>query len=280
MPENEGQDNQGQSEGQGNTGNGEGQDQGTDIQGQDDWRSRLPDELKAEKSLEDFKDVGGLAKSYVEAQKMIGNSVRIPKEDASDEDWEAFHMKLGRPETVEGYDFVKPELPENVEWNDRLADWFGKTAHSLGLSKTQANKLMQAWNDNQFTEMHNAQKEMKAKLDVLQESWGDQYEGRVELGVRGIDKMLPAEEAKEFKKLLDSTGFGDHPLMLKYAHQVGKMLKEDGYIIGDGHGGIHSVESAKAKIAEINADLKHPWHAGDKAALEEMDELFKTAYPG
>lgn len=249
----------------------------------EDWRSGLSDELKGEKSLEDFKDIGGLAKSYVEAQKMIGTSIRIPSEDATPEEWEAFHVKLGKPDTVEAYGFVKPDLPEGVDWNEGLFDWFGKTALEVGLNKTQANKLMQAWNDNQFTEAHNAQKEMKTKLDALQEAWGDQFNGRVELGLRGIEKALPAEEAKEFKALMDSSGLGNHPLMLKYAHFVGNLLKEDGYIIGDGQGGVLGAESAKTKIEAINADQKHAYwdleNPGHKAAVEEMAQLFKTAYP-
>jgi len=266
---------QGQDQGQ-----DQSQDQGNESQ---DWKAGLSDELKAEKSLESFKDVGGLAKSYVESQKMIGGSIRIPGEGATPDEIAAFHTKLGRPETVEGYEFVKPDLPEGVQWDDKLVGWFGLTAHSLGISKAQAQGIMQAWNDNQFEQGHEAQKSMKAGLDNLKESWGEQYPGNIELGVRGIERLLPANEAKEFKALMDSSGVGNNPLMLKYAHQIGKLLKADGYIIGDGHGGVLGVESAKAKIKEINADLKHPhWNPdtpGHKEAVDEMANLFKTAYP-
>jgi len=251
--------------------------------GDDDWRSSLPDDLKTEASLGSFKDVSGLAKSYVEAQKMIGGSVRIPKDDATPEEIEAFHVKLGRPEKVEDYGFVKPEMPEGVQLDEALFEWFGKTAHGIGLSKTQANKLMQAWNDNTFTQTHEAQKTMKTEIDGLRESWGDQFDGRVELGLRGVERLLPAEEAGQFKTLMDSTGLGNNPIMLKYAFQVGKMLKEDGYIMGDGHGGVHGVESAKAKIEEINAsigtDHEHSSWKGDKAGVEEMKALHKIAFP-
>jgi len=124
---------------------------------------------------------------------------------------------------------------------------------------------------------------MEQELGALQESWGDQFDGRVELGLRGIERLLPAEEVTQLKTLMDSSGVGNHPLMLKYAYQVGKMLKEDGYIIGDGKGGVLGAESAKARIAEINADQKHahwnPDAPGHKEAVGEMARLFQTAYP-
>jgi len=285
MPEEEG-NGQSQSEGHengedhedhGEAGQGEGQG------GQADWRSGLPEDLKTEKSLESFKDVGGLAKSYVEGQKLIGGSVRVPKDDATPEDWAKFHSKMGRPDDVAGYGFVKPEMPEGVEWDEGLVDWFGKTAHDAGLSKAQAGKLVQAWNDNQFSQAHEAQKTMKQELGALQESWGDQFDGRVELGLRGIERLLPAEEVTQLKALMDSSGIGNHPLMLKYAYQVGKLMKEDGYIVSSSSGGVLGAESAKAEIAAINEDQKHahwnPDMPGHAEAVERMANLFKTAFP-
>lgn len=271
----EDQGNQGESQGQGDEG------QGTEIQGQD-WRAGLPDDLRTEKSLEAIKDVGGLAKSYVESQKMIGGSVRLPKEGATPEEIDAFHTKLGRPEKPEGYGFVKPAtLPEGVTWNDDLVGWFGKSAHAVGLSKAQANSLLNAWNDNQFSQAHEGQKVMKAELGKLQEEWGDRFDGRVELGLRGIERILPAEEATQFKSLMDSTGLGNHPLMLRFAYQVGNLLKEDGYIMSDGKGGIMGADSAKTKIEAVNADPKHAYwdetNPGHKAAVAEMSQLFKLA---
>lgn len=248
-----------------------------------DDRDWIPEDLKGEKSLDAIKDVGGLAKSYVEAQKMIGGSVRMPGEDATPEDWDAFHAKMGRPGDAAGYEFVKPDLPEGVNWDEGMLDWFGKAAHSAGLSKAQAGALMNSWNEDQFSKAHSGQKDMKAALTGLQDDWGDKYDGRVELGLRGIERLLPAEEVTQLKGLLDSSGLGNHPLMLKFAYQVGNMLKEDGYIMGDGHGGVLGADAAKKKIADINADKSHAhWdetNPGHKDAVKEMGLLFKTAYP-
>lgn len=266
----------------------EGQLEGQSLEGQQkdqlgsEDRSWIPKEYEAEPSLKAIKDVPSLTKGYVEAQKMIGGSVRVPKEDAAQEEWDAFYAKMGRPEKPEDYGFTKPDtLPEGVQWNENLMGWFGKAAHDAGLSKAQASRLMDAWNQNAFSEAHSNQKAMKAELGKLQEDWGDRFNGRVELGLRGVERLLPEEEATQFKALMDQTGLGNHPLMLKFAYQVGNMLKEDGYILSDSHGGILSPDSAKAKIAEINKNLKHPYwvpdNPGHAEAVQEMTQLFKLA---
>ncbi len=249
-----------------------------------DWRVGLPDELKAEKSLESFKDIGGLAKSYVEAQKMIGGSIRIPKEDAKPEEWDAFYAKLGRPAKVEEYGVRPPEqMPDGVTWNSGLTDWFLKSAHSAGLSKTQATKIIKEWNERESSQAHEMVKDIGGQIAKLKDSWGDQFEGRVELGIRGIERLLPKEDADKFKELMDKTGLGNHPVLLKLAYEVGKMLKEDGYIIGDGAGGALSAQGILDKIASIRADKAHPFNdlknPGHQKAVDEMKHLYDLAYP-
>ena len=249
------------------------------VAGRENWRGGLPEELKSEKSLESFKDIGGLAKSYVEAQKMIGGSVRIPKEDAKPEEWEAFYRKLGKPEKPEEYGIKKPDdLPEGVSWNDDLTKWFVSAAHAAGLNKSQVSKIINGWNEMESSKAHAMTKELGQQIVKLRESWGDQFDGRVELGVRGIERLL-GKDANDFKDLMDKTGLGNHPLILKYAYAVGNLLKEDGYIVGDGAGGAASKASVKAKIDAINSDPKHAYwdetNPGHKAAVEEMSKLFK-----
>ena len=77
---------------------------GSDNQG--DWRSSLPDELKNDATLQNFKDVESLAKTVVHQQKVLGSRIPIPK---TDEERSELYTKLGRPESGEAYDFTIPE---------------------------------------------------------------------------------------------------------------------------------------------------------------------------
>lgn len=67
-----------------------------------DWRTGLPDDLKASPALKDVKDVAGLAKRFVDTQAHLGNSIRIPGENAGEPDRAEFREKLKRaaPELV------------------------------------------------------------------------------------------------------------------------------------------------------------------------------------
>ena len=64
----------------------------------------IPEELREHPSLSPIKDVGNLARSYVNAQRLIGSDkIPLPK-NPTDEDLDNIYSKLGRPETPEGYE--------------------------------------------------------------------------------------------------------------------------------------------------------------------------------
>ena len=103
----------------------------------EDWRSGIPEEIRGHKSLEHIQDVGALAKSYVNAQSMIGaDKIAIPGKHATDEDWGEVYRRLGRPDSPEGYELTN-ELPEGAEASDDLLSWFKGAAHDAGLTPQQ-----------------------------------------------------------------------------------------------------------------------------------------------
>src|SRR3990172_5233326 len=75
-----------------------------------DWRAALPDDLKADKRLEQFKGTDWAeagpprARAYAETKKMVGGSLKAPKKHATPEEQPAFYTALGRPETPDKYD--------------------------------------------------------------------------------------------------------------------------------------------------------------------------------
>ena len=49
-----------------------------------DWKASLSDEIRADKSLENIKDIESLAKSYVHAQKLVGaEKIPVPNKHAT-----------------------------------------------------------------------------------------------------------------------------------------------------------------------------------------------------
>jgi hypothetical protein len=45
--------------------------------------------------LQNFKDVGSLAKSYGELDRYLTTNPRVPPQDAKPEDWETFYTRIG-----------------------------------------------------------------------------------------------------------------------------------------------------------------------------------------
>ncbi len=83
-----------------------------------------------------------LAQQAYNQDKLIGSSIRIPKDDAPPEEKNAFLNKLGRPEKPDGYEFAAPKsLPEGLPYDGERATAFKTKAHELGLTKTQAAAL-------------------------------------------------------------------------------------------------------------------------------------------
>ena len=266
---------------------------GAGPQGGDDnltWFDRLPDEIKKDASIQSFKgkEVNDVVKSYVEAQKLIGGSIRIPKADAKPEEWNSFWEKMGRPKTPEEYGIVKPAiLPDGVEWKEDLAKEFSSLSHSLGLNKVQAGKLS-AWYIDKISSdaQQNNQKlaervefgKSEAKKEIEKE-WGPDYQRRITVARRGL-KALGDEGLVE---LLDTSGLGNHPSFLKLFYSLGQKYAEDGMIDGSVEGAI-SPDEAKKRIQEIRNDPEHLYHPrnsakpGHKEAIAEMEMLHKVAY--
>ena len=68
------------------------------------WRDSLPDDIKDNASLSKFSDVSTLAKSYINAEQMIGkDKFVVPSQSASEEEWAEVYAKLGRPEAADQY---------------------------------------------------------------------------------------------------------------------------------------------------------------------------------
>ena len=92
-----------------------------------DWKAGLSDELRADKSLENIKDISSLAKSYIHAQKLVGaDKIPVPNKHATEQDWDAVYKRLGRPDTPDGY---KYNLPEDQNVNAEALKTFSDHAH-------------------------------------------------------------------------------------------------------------------------------------------------------
>lgn len=155
----------------------------------------LSEEFKNEPTLKDFKDVNGLAKSYINASKLIGKS-DIPTEKSSSEEWNSFYNKIGRPESVEKY-----SIPENINGYD--ADFLKniqETCFKAGISNKQFNDIMSAYSQleqKQEDDYLNSIKEQETNLlNEFNKEFGSKTE-EVKNNVRNLIDKFATDKDKE-----------------------------------------------------------------------------------
>lgn len=265
----------------------------------EDWRDSLPEELKTHKGLADVKDVGGLAQQFLDGQQMIGNSIRVPGEDAGDDAWKAFHDKLttkvpnliptpdpdneeqmkalfgklGRPEDATGY-----EHPEGMDAT-KMAD-FANLAHSLGLSKSQYGKMVGALNDHTTTQQAAASDAFVQGIRELKQEWGIVYEDNVQL----VDAVMKGTSAPAQLLELGAEGKLDSTT-LKWLHGIGKQLGTEGINFDkDEFSSRVAPAEAAARAAEIMADRSGPYwdksHPQNREFIQRVVDLRRAAAAG
>lgn len=243
------------------------------------WRGSLSEDIRGEKSFDVFKgdkwdEVGPvMAKSFLDSQKMIGNSIRIPGKDAKPEDWNTFYNKLGRPEKPEGYAYKRPQfVSKDVQWDEGMEKEFINTAHQIGLNNDQVQKIID-W-QGKYIEGRavSAREQIKTTLGELKKEWGPDYESKLILGERAVRQI----GGDRLVDVLERTGLGNNIDLVKAFAEIGNILAEDGLIDGriDGR---QSPEDIEKQIQTMMLDKTHPLndisHPNHNAAVEELTRL-------
>ena len=216
-------------------------DQGTqNVDGSDlGWRSALPDNLKNHEFVKDYAKPGDAIQDFVNLKTEAATMLKVPGDDATDEDRSAFYGKLGRPETAEEYTIAKPEnLPDGVEYDENVETVFKGVFHEIGLSDQNANALWGKYHE-MVTQGHEMeQKAEKEALDTainsLKDEWtGDKFKVNTEVAHRAFSGVFEdAEKQSEAKTFIEETKInglplGSHPMFLKVFQKIGSIIGDD-----------------------------------------------------
>lgn len=126
------------------------------------------------------------------------------------------------------YDF---KLPEGVELDAGAADKFKAVAAELKLPAEGAQKVIDL-----YAGLKQAESDaFKAQV----EAWGEQVKSDTEYGGAKLDENLAAARkavdafgSPELKSLLNSTGMGNHPEVVRMMVKIGQQISEDGLVRG------------------------------------------------
>ena len=200
---------------------------------QTNFQDLIPDEYRAEKSLENFKDMGDFVKSYLSAQKIVGaDKIPVPNKFATEDDWKAVFNKLGAPETPDDYKYNFKE----GEVDQELVSSFNQHAHKLGLLPQQAESLIRYYNDmNEGSSIQAEERASETRLHTeneLKKEFGPQYVKRLDQAQRLASSTL-GNEFLENTYLADGSRLGDNLSVVKAFSELADKLSEDEVVKGD-----------------------------------------------
>ncbi len=247
-----------------------------------DWRNGFSDELKGNKGLEKFKDPAALAQSYLHLEKKIGEKGILPlKEDATQEEKDAYYNALGRPEKPEGYEIAYPDgMPEGMRDDALLADFRAK-AHELGLSKAQAETLAKWQIEHSMTQGQTLQGQWKAENEAaetaLKTEWGAKYDENLK-GAKNALTVFSKDDPK-FIEYLEKTGLGSNPSMVRIFHRINEGMAEDSKLKQGDHTNVgDSFEAQRDTIMNSEA-FSNPTHKDYESTQKKLAALYAKQYP-
>ena len=132
----------------------------------------------------------------------------------------------GAPET---YEFT---AAEGREFDPSVIAEFSAVAKELNLSQEGAQKVLDKMGPaiaaRQENAIATARAEWVASTKADAEIGGAELAQKIALANTTFEKF----GTPELRALLDESGLGDHPEMLRWAHRVGKAMSEDGFVAG------------------------------------------------
>lgn len=247
------------------------------------WKDSLPEDLRNDPGLAPINDISSLAKSFVNAQKMIGkDKVILPDQHASEEDWTRFFQKVGLPETLDKYNVNLPKDtkyvdPETLNELKPLALKLGVLPKQLegilGWYEQHSGKLMGQTEEQAF-------QQRAQKVEGLKKEWGEAFETKLSW----VNRLLDENNIEGLDELRNDPNIGTNPAFIKFLAKVGEGLYKEDTIKGAGDNArfVLTPGEATERIGAIQGNPDHPYHnsnhANHDAAVKEMEGLFNAAY--
>jgi len=243
----------------------------------------LEEQYAENETIKRYEDVNALAKGLIETKSLIGDSIRIPSEDASDEDVNNFNTKLmerapnlmlkpnfdddtqskeffrtlGMPNSHEDYEMPEFEAPEGVEVNVSRMEGFKAIAHKYGLTKDQYSNIVKDFMSGEIDSASTQMDSHKAAMSSLKEEWGMATNDRI------ASALLAAEASGAPQSVIDSIKGGNaSPDLLKWMYSVGSQIGEEttNFARKKSMHDSMSPNEAQQQLSEIRNNKDHPYN--------------------
>ena len=223
------------------------------------WKETISEEFRNDPNISKFTEIDALAKSYINATRMIGqDKVAVPNENSTDDQWNEVYGKLGRPESPDKY---KLEVQsDTVPLDDGAIKSFAENAHKLGLNNKQAQGILEYYKNSMEGSAQQARidtETAQANAEAeLRKEWGSNYDNNIKkAGSVAKANMNPQILDMELK---DGTRLGDHPEVIKGFANIANILSED-KLVGTESESVDRGTDYEAEISKLVNDRDGPY---------------------
>ena len=232
-----------------------------------EWKTGLKEEYS--KNFEKYNDINGFAKSYVDMQKGFNERVKIPDEESTNEDWNNFYTKSGRPDKWEEYGYERSEdMPSEIPFGEDQAQDALQMAHELGLSKRQTTQFMKrmeasatdSWERQTENKDYQAKEQMDETLRQIKDEYGGGYKSFLSNSNWALKEF--ADEST-VKWIHDNAG--NNLGLLKMFEKIAKSTKPAEGV--ETSGGVPSDDSAMEEVRSIRSDPNHKYYEAYKDSM-------------
>lgn len=256
----------------------------------------VPEAFKGTAALADFKDVESLGKAFLDLKSYQGSSIRIPSEDAGDDQRQEFREKLakvdgvmlspdfndteqsdtffqslGKPKDIDGYEF---DPIEGYSPNEDKMKQFKELALNNNLTKAQASKMAKTMMEQDMQAANAGKEQMDKGIGELKQEWGMAYDQNQGIAL----SVAKATDAPEGVVQAMEAGQMD-PAMTKWMYSLSKKFEGEGQqLMENQERKMHMTpDEIRGQISDIMENKEHPYyqagHPDHQSALEKMVDL-------
>lgn len=178
----------------------------------ENFLSSLPDDIGNHSAISKYGNVVDLVKGTINASSLVGKKAEEFWKSEEPEIVAKRREIMGMPSDIASYELVKPELPDDIPYDEGRMDAFKQIAYEAGITPEQANKLIE-WDANSSIEAFGsvAQQMQEARDSAeaeLKGEWGSKFQ-------YNLGKVKQATDFLGITEELESTGLGNNPTVLK-----------------------------------------------------------------
>lgn len=228
-----------------------------------------------------WKTTDDVVKSYRNLESQIGtDKLSLPAEGSDLAEWDGW-SRLGTPETADGYELNVPQGYEN--YSEDLSAWFRQEAHAAKIPAAMAQRMHDSFVERMMGQENDMVLDQQRTFEEwngeLKKEYGNAYDEKVGLARRAVR----AFGSEELTGLLDESGLGNHPEMIRAFAKIGAELSSGQQFKDAETSGSFGMtpEEARAEISRIRANpaLMDKTSPENKVLNDRLTQLYEFAHP-